>query len=262
MSDSWEGARIRVVEQAAAVLYAFSASQPEMGVRELARKLELSVSTAQRVLTSLAHVQLLSFDERTQKYSLGPGVLQLAAAFPQQNDLVTVARLPMEQLWRATRESICLHVCVADRRVTLYQIESPHELRFKAEIGRPYPLHAGAAGRALLAHLPEREIDRILSAIELERLTDNTITDPVELREELSTCRRLGYSVSRGERVAGGAGIAAPILPHGQLVGSVSIYGPELRLTDERIQELIPLLLETTRQIAAHWGGPNPTPAT
>lgn len=249
MLETWDGDGVRAVEQAAAVLYAFTASDSERGIRELARSLDISPTTVQRIVRSLERVGLLSFSERTQKYALGMGVLRLAAAFSQQNDLISASGPTMERLWRATRETICLHGCINDRRVTIYQLESPHDVRYSAQVGRDYPLHAGSAGRCLLAFLPEDEIERVLSGTELEPLTVDTITDPARLREELARTRELGYAVSRGECAAGAVGISAPILSAGRLVAALSIYSLELRMTRERVRELAPVLLEATRQI-------------
>jgi DNA-binding IclR family transcriptional regulator len=101
-------------------------------------------------------------------------------------------------------------------------------------------LHAGAAGKAILAHLGEEHVGAVIDR-GLEPLTDNTITDPVELREGLERVRERGYAIDWEEGVAGIRGIAVPIatddLPY---VGSIMTYGPTNRFPDERLQEELP----------------------
>lgn len=240
----------KAVETAVDLLYRMSADHREWGVRELGRQLALTKSTVQRLLTTLENKGLVTLTS-AQKYRLGPGVVRLAAPYLQQSDLITRCQPHLQRLRDLTGETICLHVRVMHNRVSLYQIESPHELRWSVEIGRVYPLHAGASGKVLLAFLPQAVIEDIVNATGLPALSPRTTTDPDTLLAELAAIARDGYSVTRGERMPGGVGMAAPLFgPGGQLLGSVSIYGPEMRMGEEEVARYLPLLLEACSAIS------------
>ena len=96
-------------------------------------------------------------------------------------------------------------------------------------LGMTAPLVCTGIGKAILAYMPEEQIDELLSK-PIEKFTDNTITDPDKLREELKKIRNNGYSVDNMEHEYGVKCVAVPVLNHlGQVQGAVSITGPSLR---------------------------------
>jgi len=111
------------------------------------------------------------------------------------------------------------------------------------------PVHGGASGRALLAFLPEEERRAVLTS-PLPALTDRTITDPQVLEDSLAEIRRRGYAISRGERAAGGVGIAAPVLGEGRLLGVVGIGMPEQRFAASLERRLARRVLAAAAAVA------------
>lgn len=110
--------------------------------------------------------------------------------------------------------------------------------------GRPIPLHSTACGKAILAHLPESQVEELIDVAGLEPVTNNTITDQEELRAELDQVRERGYALSSEESVHGIRAAAAPVLTaDGAVMGSVSISGPVSRIKGERFRETLPELL-------------------
>lgn len=107
--------------------------------------------------------------------------------------------------------------------------------------GKPTPLQATAAGKSILAHLPEDARDEILEQTELRAVTQNTITDPDVLRDQLETIRDRGYALSSEESVHGIRSVAAPVLSADQeVLGAISISGPVSRIGGERFRETLP----------------------
>ena len=94
------------------------------------------------------------------------------------------------------------------------QVVPDREVRMEVAVGHPYPLHAGASSKAFLAYLEPEEIDAYIARSGLAAMTDKTVTDERSLRKELAEIRRQGYSISFGERQAGAASAAAPVLDH------------------------------------------------
>lgn len=246
---------VRNIDHAIDILYELARDGSSLGVRELARRLQISKSATQRILASLEARSLATHDEETQQYRIGPGVVLLASSYLQRGDLIMHAMPIMERLRDSTEETVCLHTCVELKRVTVLQVESRHELRWRVEIGKPYPLYVGASGKALLAFQPPSVVEQIVSEFGLQPLTPNTVTDGAQLQMDLAHVREQGYAVSFGERVRGGAGIAAPVRDDsGQVVAALSIYGPDSRVTLPVIARIAYEVLQAADQLSAALG--------
>ncbi|BCB89970.1 IclR family transcriptional regulator [Phytohabitans suffuscus] len=225
------GQSAKVVEQAIEVLCVIVGSPDEqLGVREIGRRLGIGRSTTQRILVALRNSEMVTVDESSGTYAPGRRVAELSAPLPHRGNLVTVARRHLEWLWRLTGETVSLSVQAHGMRVTLDKVDSTHELRLSADIGVGSPLYAGAAGRALLAFMPEEERRAYLASVLLTRLTPATVGDVETLARSLLEVRRAGYAISYGERVAGGVAVAAPVIRDGYAVASVSVFAPAQRL--------------------------------
>ena len=122
-------------------------------------------------------------------------------------------------------------------------------------IGRRAPAYCTGVGKVLLAYLPESELTAFLQTIKLERFTKNTITDPDLLKREIQLIRERGYSVDNEESTPGIRCVAAPILDASQhVIASISISGPSVRITDEKIPELADMVIETSQEISKALG--------
>jgi DNA-binding IclR family transcriptional regulator len=121
------------------------------------------------------------------------------------------------------------------------------------QLGGAYPLHAGASSKALLASLPPEEIQTFFATQRLDPVTDRTITDPDALAGELELIRARGYAVSSGERQAGAASVAAPVLGRGgHLLAVISVCGPQDRfepLTGRYAEMLLAAIVELSATI-------------
>ncbi|MPZ52078.1 MAG: hypothetical protein GEU79_04975 [Acidimicrobiia bacterium] len=123
--------------------------------------------------------------------------------------------------------------------VFTHEIQSSKPLRFVIELGRPVPIHAGAAGRAILAGLPPEEAEELLGGEPLQVITPNTISDPGELLRLADEDRKRGFAVSIEERVPGGASAAAPFFDRGgRCVGSIVFTIPLARLEMDSIDQI------------------------
>jgi len=229
------------------ILYALC-EEPEIGVLELARKVGISVGTAQRITAALAGTGLLAWSPYTRKYSLGDGVLRLGNAYAHKgSQQLQRCLLEIERLSKVTRETAAVHRRVGRHRVILAQVEGSHDLCWRSEIGRPYPLHAGAASKALLAFIPPLQLDELLQDHIFEAYQPATPRTRDALNADLETVRRIGVAVSFGERATGAGGVAAPVIDAAGLCEyALSIYGPE-----HRIRPLVDELIQTVRQAAA-----------
>ncbi|MEN6408773.1 MAG: IclR family transcriptional regulator [Anaerolineaceae bacterium] len=238
-----------------AVLDSFSASQPELGVREVARLTNLSPSTAGRLMLDLKDAGILQQNPTTRAYSLGSKILVWAGVYTSTLDLRTVALPYMEDLRQKTGETISLYLLDGMERLCIERMESHHTVRMVPRLGKRLPLHAGSGGKAMLAFLPEAQIEAILNQGNLTVFTAATMVDPQALCEELKKVRQKGYAVSVGEWLTDASGVATPIFGRtGDVIGAVSISGPTSRLTSNQIEEYADALLHAADEISLQLG--------
>lgn len=245
----------KTVELAAAILAEVAATDEPLGVREVGRRLNMTKTMAHRLMVALDRSGLLAAEPVTQKYSLGPAVLTLASAFARRNDLLAIAVPHMQHLRELFDETVSLNVIVGDERLTLSQVESFNELRYTSRGGTRHPLHAGAAGHCLIAFSEAALRDELVARIPLRAYTTATLRDRSELQRKLEAVARKGYATTRGERVPGTVGIAAPIFGTRWGVAALSISGPDERLPPVMVRRIAPVLCsvaeEVTRELAA-----------
>jgi len=249
------GSKIQTLERMVFILDCFSLDKPALGVREVARKTELSPSTVGRIMAYMKEMGILNQDTETHLYMMGSKVLAWAGIYMVTSDVRTVALPVMVRLQEETRETISLYILEGSERVCVERLESPETVRIVARVGRRIPLYAGSAGKVFLAFLPEKQREAILRDIDLVPMTKQTITDMDTLRANLDHIREKGYAVSQGEWIIDASGTAAPIFDQrGQITAAISISGPGQRFTDEKIKEIAGLLVKEAAQISFELG--------
>jgi DNA-binding IclR family transcriptional regulator len=228
----------RLVERAIDVLMALSDGPQTFTA--VCRTVGLSKATVHRILSGLTYSDFVVHNPESGEYMLGPGSYRMARRFSGENGgLASLVRPVLSELWAQTQETVILHVPLGFRRVVVEELESPLPLRYTAGIGSSVPLHVGSAGKVLLAWLGEDQVQGVLPAGGLELLTEATLPNRELLFDELRTVRAQGWAESHGERAPGAFGVSAPIFGDpGHVVASISIIGPEARLTRGRFIEL------------------------
>ncbi|MFB6219495.1 MAG: IclR family transcriptional regulator [Halobacteriaceae archaeon] len=222
-------------------------------VSELADRLELSASSVCPHLATLEEHGYVV--QRGDTYQLGPQFLSLGDYVRNHYSIYRQARSEVDSLARETGE--CAHFIIEHqgREYTVYEAfgDDAVGMDFYVENReKPRPqLHCTAAGKAILAHLPDVRVEQIIADNGLPAPTDNTITDPDELRAELEVVRERGYAVNDEEEVARLRAVGSPILgANGEVLGSVSISAPTSRLDDEALHgEFAELVIEASNLI-------------
>ncbi len=243
------------LHRAIAILDCFQINQPELGVREIARHLNLHTSTVGRMLVTMTSLGILQQDKISRRYRMSSKVLQWNAVYMNTLDLPNVARPYMEELQKVTEETVSLDIPDGTTRICVERIESPHQLRWVKRLGERMPFYASASGRVLLTFMSPEDKAKILNDMTFKQLTPQTTTDSKKFVQELELTRKRGYAVSQGERVEGVSCVAAPIFgATRKIIGAITISGPSTRFSDQKINEYAELLIKTTEQISQAMG--------
>jgi DNA-binding IclR family transcriptional regulator len=251
MSDR-EPRPLAAVSRALEVLDLLAKSdEPTIGVSQLARLTGMSRAGAYRMLMSLRVGGFVEYHPDTARYGLGVGALRIGNAYQRRNGLVQIASGALRRLAEASGETSTVSVRRQRHRVYLDQIVPPNELNVTVRIGVPFPLHAGASSKAILAFLAEDEITAYLAA-NLESVTPQTVVDAGLLRAQLADIRQEGFAMSEQERQIGAASVAAPILARGGIViGALSVTGPVSRMGKDKLRALADRVVAEARELSA-----------
>lgn len=228
---------------------------PDVGVSELSRRFGWPKSVTHRVLTTLVSAGFLILEPERRRYRLGPIVLRLGLAALARADLHRLALPHLRALRERTGETSTATVLSDDERVYVDQVESSHPVRQIIEAGTRAPLYLGASSKAILAYLPAARQARILEHAAHATRADGTPVDVAALTAELPTIRARGFAVSRGERIAGAASVAAPIFGHGgDVIGSISVASVTVRLSTADLEAFGPLVRSTAEALSRELG--------
>lgn len=245
---------IQSASRALRILKLFSPDSPAWGVMDVARTIGIHKSTASRLMGTLEQEGFLESDPQTGKYRLGLQVVMLASSAARGGDLRSLVKPAMEELSRATQETINLTVIQGTECVNLEQIPSPHRIKNIGWIGRRTPLHCTSTGKAMLAFLSPSERARLLPA-RLERYTSRTITRRARLLRELEEIRRRGYAVAQEELEEGLTAVAAPVLDQeGKVVAALAVTGPSFRLPEERLLDAAARVVKAAARVSRRLG--------
>lgn len=216
--------------------------------KEVAERLDLAVSTVHDHLITLEHLGYLV--KEGHEYRIGLQFLNHGTHALDRYDIVQAAQPTLDRLVRECEEFIWLFVEEHGRVVAVDRRSGTNAIPTVDRVGRTLPIHCTAGGKAILAHLPDERVDEIIDRYELPELTENTITDPDELKAELSTIRTRGYALNDEEHIGRIRAVATAVVIDGYPIGSVSIRLPKRRIEgNQQIEETAHLALEAANEI-------------
>lgn len=228
------------VSKALRMLKLFSDSQPELTLSDFCKILGIPKSTAHRLLATMESEGFVERVEATNRYKLGSVLFRLGSVIHNRLDIRVIAMPVMRSLSAETGESVVLVIPTETERLCIEKVDSPNTIRPFVKVGVPLPLHAGASGLVLFAHMSPGDVDRVISEKGLYPLTPRTLTDRDALDSRLQQIRQDGFAVTRGDRVSDGSAVSAPIRnAEGRVVAALTVSLPLSRLTDERLPHLI-----------------------
>lgn len=249
-----DSTRVQSVERAVALLRAVAAaSGPEASATALAETVGLNRTTTWRILSTLEHHRLVTYDKETGTYALGFELIDLAGQAGSAA-LVSASRMVLRRLADESGETAALAV-MRDGVLGYIAEASAGAVVAAGWHGRDVSMHATSTGKVLLAYSPPEDLRLLLGLPpgggRLPRHTPSTITSLKELREDLARTRERGYADCRGEFESSAWGVSAPVLDRaGRPVAIVSIWGPPDRITEDRFPSLGRLAIAAADRIA------------
>ncbi len=246
--------RVQSIDRAVQILNCFTEQRPELKLTEIAEELELNKSTVHGLINTLKYHGLIEQDEESQKYRLGLYLLQLAERAAGSIDVIGIARPHLVEICNKVDETI--HIANLDGLEIVYidKFESTHSMRIYTTRGSRNPAYCTGVGKAMLAF---QDIDFLNKEIpiQMKKLTPNTLEYKGDLMKELEQIRKDGYALDREENVEGLFCVAVPIFDRlGQVHYGLSVSGPTVRMTEEKVQQTIHLLREAGAEISQKLG--------
>ena len=229
--------------------------EPRLSIKQIVDSTTMTRNRIMRLVGTLMHRGYVMESLEKGTYTPGPRLMALGNVFQENQNLVVLINPVLRQLALKTGESATFYIREGQERVVLAREEGTQAIRFYVAVGQRMDLHAGAAGKILLAYAPRAERNIILTSEQLKRLTPQTITNPNSLIKELERIRAQGYAVSKGERNPDAFSLAAPIFERkDQLIGSLAIAGPISRFTPESESAYLSYLMEAARLLSKRLG--------
>jgi DNA-binding IclR family transcriptional regulator len=235
---------IQSVDRAVRILKALAGGPGRLGVSELSDRLGLAKGTVHGLLRTLQAHGLVEQHPDSDKYQLGPQLLQLS------NRYLDLSELRSRSL--AYSEALAGH---GDGMLVVHHVFRPDTSLQILEVGSLLPLHATALGKAVLAYL-DQDVRDDLVGVAPTKLTGQTLVTTAALSRDLDAVRERGYALEKEEAVLGEGGVAAPIFDRrSEAVGAIGVVGPRERVFGRgRDKKLGTAVIEAARGISRDLG--------
>jgi DNA-binding IclR family transcriptional regulator len=243
---------IQSVDRAVRILKALGEHPGRLGLSDLSERVGLAKTTVHGLLRTLQDHGLVEQHLDTDKYQLGPQLLQLGIGYLDLNELRSRSLAWSERLATRVGEAVRVGVPHSGAVLVVHHVFRPDTSLQVLEVGALLPLHATALGKALLAYLDDDDLPR-----DPPKLTGHTHVSAAAIRRELAAVREAGYAVEREEAVLGEGGVAAPIFDRrGEAIGAVGVAGPKDLLRRGRLPDVASAVIEAARGISRDLGAP------
>jgi IclR family transcriptional regulator, KDG regulon repressor len=220
----------------------------------MARLTGMNKTTVRRIAVALVKGGFLKQPEKRGKYSLGMRFLDFSKAIKGNNQIVDAAAPYLFKLSQEVDETVALALWDGESAVICQNIHPNHPLKVISNEGKILGLHYTSLGKAIVAYLTEAELKRIFAG-GLARSTPNSITDFDDLKKHLLIVRQQGVAIDDEEYALGVRGVAAAFRDENNTVlGSITVLGPSVRLSRERLRECVSSVKNCAAKISAELG--------
>ena len=235
------GYPIESVDRALSLLLHFENSET-ITLQQASEALDVSRSTAYRLLSMLQYRGFVRQDPRTKSYTAGPSLLSVGLAAVRGLDVRTATRALLEKIVERVDETA--HIVCLQRSDAFFLdcVEGTKQVRAMVLVGKALPASCTAGGKVLLANLPRYQLDALMPDNKLPMLTKSSLNSTTALEKELDLVRMRGYALDDEESEVGLRAVGMRVEhPNVRLSidAAISVSGPSFRLTDEWIQDCV-----------------------
>jgi DNA-binding IclR family transcriptional regulator len=247
-------ATIQSIDRAAGILTALGSGPVRLGVSELADRLGLARPTVHGLLQTLVLHGFVEQDAASEKYQLGPGLLQLGYAYLDVNELRIRSVIHAARLADRTGMAVRAGARNGTGVLVVHHVFRPEDTLQIPEVGLQLPIHASALGKAVLAHLDADAVGALVQG-QLPKLTKHTLS-AARLLQQLKEIRDQGFAAERDEAVIGESSVGAPIFDRtGAAVGAIGVVGETERIFPRGLARgTAPAVIEAARGISRELG--------
>lgn len=252
---------MKATDRISQVLELFTPTTPERTTGDVARLCKVANSTAHDLLNGLADAGLLT-RQSPGRFRLGPSIARLSETLHSSDTLIEASRTVVVKTAENYGETCHVLVLSGARLISMTSSEGNSVVRVARDtLKSNTPIHATAPGKLLLSALPLAELNRILSDIELNSVTERTVTQKSILRDQIAGYRQAGYADEIGEFDRHMASAAAPIRNHsGTIIGAFTLLVPTSRFT-EQSRAYRNICIQAARATSTRLGWQSTTPA-
>lgn len=251
-----EKGQVQSLTRGLAILECLAAADGGLTLTDIGQRIHLPPSTVHRLLATLERGGYVRQTGPLGRWYVGLSAFTVGASFLFNRDFVTESHPYMRRLMEASGETVNLGILDGTEAVFIDQVQCRETMRTIVKLGSRVPLHASGVGKAIFAALPDDQINAIVKVKGLPRITPKTITSPEVLWDSVRLIRTRGWSFDDEEHLPGTRCVASPIYDeHGEVLGALSLAGPNSRLPDARIQQLGPLVARTAEEVTRRLGG-------
>ncbi|UZX05118.1 IclR family transcriptional regulator [Arthrobacter sp. CDRTa11] len=219
---------------------------------EISRRAELPFSTTYRLLGSLTRDGFVDYEPDGRRYHLGLRIFQLGQRVSNHHGFAGTALPVLRRVTEQTGEATILSVRDGHHHLTVNKVDGPQMFRVTSDPGHLGALHTTAVGKALVAFAEDSEREKLLQELELEPLTEHSITDRAAFRAEIEQVRRQGYAVMDEENEIGMRAVAVPLLNgQGHAFASLATAVPVFRLELGALLAHVQLLQDAAAELSA-----------
>jgi len=228
---------------------------PKLNFKQIGDLTNMTRNRITRLIGTLMHMGYVMEGVESSTFTPGPKLKALGNIFETNQNMVLLTHSILKELALKTGESATFYIRESRERVVLAREEGTQAIRFSVSVGQRMDLHAGAAGKVLLAYAPEIERDIILKKGSLPRFSPQTITNPTRLLKELAQIKSVGFAISRGERNPDAFAMAVPVFERkNHMVGAIAIAGPITRFTPEAEKKFLADLKQSAALLCHRFG--------
>lgn len=213
---------------------------------DLVNRLDKPKSTVFDYLLTLEYLGYIT--KRNGVYQVSTRFLDIGTEVREQMSIVEAAKPQLRKLAHESGENASLMIEENGTGVIVDTVESDDSTQIGVRPGKHLLLHTSAAGKSILAHLPEDRVEAIIDSRGLPAQNENTTSDPGSLLDELEQIREQKYATNQAERRRGTHGVAAPIRCEDGVIGAVTVYGPA-HDTEDAVDELSNMVLRAANII-------------